>query len=99
MPTVIRNLPTESLTLNGVSLNDAPEGFEYRLEIAAPLTLTVSNSGRARVTFERLDGTPVAADTAESFQVTLPAAGSYVLFVTRSPDGSSSTDLTLTPLP
>lgn len=48
----------------------------------------VDDVGTARVEF-LVDGQPVATDDAENFEVQLPAAGRYVLAVTRGGDGRS----------
>lgn len=100
IPAVLTNLASEPLTLNGLNVHDAPDSRQWRLEIAAPLKLAVSNPDRARLSFENLDGSLVATNDAENFEVQLPAAGRYVLAVTRGGDGRNfRVNLTISAVP
>jgi len=98
-PGVITTLATEPLNLWNLDVSEAPATREYRVVIAGPLTLNVTNPGMARVAFETLDGTPVASGDTDQFQLLLPAAGTYVLVLTKGPDGVGwfRVNVTLTP--
>ncbi|HMO64374.1 MAG TPA: hypothetical protein PKE47_03965, partial [Verrucomicrobiota bacterium] len=100
-PAVITTLATEPLNIFNLDVSSAPETREFRVEIDGPLTLAVTNPGRAVVAFETLDGTPVASGGTESFDLQLPAAGTYVLVLAKGPDGVGlfRVNVTLTPVP